>query len=118
MKADVLVVATPVFFYSHTSYVQAFFERFQVFWVKQHLLKQSHPLNKSPKGVLISVGATQGKKLFECLTRSFKYVMKSIWGDYLTGLFVRGIDEKGEVLSYPGYLAEAKALGGRLKSLL
>lgn len=111
LEADLLVVATPIFFYSHTSYVQAFFERFQAFWVRKYRLGLGHPLNKTPKGILLSLGATKGKKLFEGLVRSFKFVMDAGWGTYVGGIFLRDIDKKGEILKYPEILDKIKNLG-------
>jgi len=117
IKVDFLVIATPVFFYSHTSYVQAFFERFQAFWARKYLLNLSHPLHKTPKGILISVGATKGKKIFESMIRSFKYVLDTIYGVYIGGLFFRKIEKKGEILKYPEYLELAKNLGQKLRNI-
>ncbi len=117
LKADFLVVATPVFFYNHTSYVQAFFERFQVFWIRKYLLKLPHPFNKQPKGILLSLGATKGAKIFEATIRSFKYVLDTIYGKYVGGLFFRNIEKKGEILNYPEYLEKAKNLGIQIATL-
>jgi len=111
LGADLLVVATPIFFYSHTSMVQAFFERFQAFWARKYRLSLPHPLGKNPKGILLSLGATKGKKLFEGLVRTFKFVMDAGWGTYVGGLFLRGIDKKEEILNYPEYLEKARLLG-------
>jgi len=111
LEADLLVVVTPIFFYSHTAMVQAFFERFQAFWARKYRLGLPHPLGKNPKGLLLSLGATKGKKLFEGLIRTFKFVMDAGWGTYAGGLFFRGIDKKGEILEHPEYLEKAKTLG-------
>lgn len=111
LESDLLVVATPIFFYSHTSYVQAFFERFQAFWARKYRLGLPHPLAKTPKGILLSLGATKGKKLFEGLVRSFKFVMDAGWGTYAGGLFFREIDKKGDILKHPEALQRALNLG-------
>jgi len=116
LLADYIILAVPVFFYSHPSKVQAFFERFQVFWVRKELLKLQRKPDKRPKGILIGVGATKGKRLFEASIRSFKYVLKTIDGEYFKGLFFRGVDKKGEVLKYPFYFEEVKAVAQLLKS--
>lgn len=110
-KADLLVVATPIFFYSHTAYIQAFFERFQAFWARKYVWKLPHPFNKKPKGLLLSLGATKGVKLFEGLIRSYKYVMDAIYGKYVGGLFFRGIEKKGDMLKFPEFLEKAQILG-------
>ncbi len=111
LASDILVISAPIFFYSHPSMVQAFFERFQVFWARKYLLKERHPFDKSPKGILLSLGATQGKKIFESFVRTFKYVMDAGWGKYIGGLFFRKIDKKGEILSHPEILEKVKNLG-------
>lgn len=117
LEADLLVVATPIFFYSHTSMVQAFFERFQAFWARKYRLNLPHPKGKNPKGILLSLGATKGKKLFEALVRTFKFVMDAGWGTYVGGLFFRGIDKKGEILDHSEILEKAKTLGKEVSSL-
>lgn len=111
LKADLIVLSTPIFFYSHPSYVQAFFERFQALWACKYKLNLPHPFQKNPKGILLALGATSGKKLFEALVRSFKFVMDACWGKYVGGLFFRGIDKKGEILEHKELLEKAKVLG-------
>jgi len=116
-KADVIVIATPIFFCNPTSYVQAFFERFQALWIRRYKLNLPHPFKKNPKGILLSVGATKGAKLFEGLVRSFRYVISTLYGSYVGGLFFRKIDYKGEILKYPEYLEKAEKLGFQVATL-
>lgn len=111
LSADLLVVSTPIFFYSQPSMLQAFFERFQALWASKYILHLSHPFNKTPRGILLALGATKGKKLFEALVRTYKFVMDACWGKYVGGLFFRGIDKKGEILEHPDILEKAKNLG-------
>ena len=40
-QIDFLVLSTPIYFYNHPSLVQAFFERFQYFWVKKNIFKET-----------------------------------------------------------------------------
>ncbi|MFN4131933.1 MAG: flavodoxin family protein [Caldimicrobium sp.] len=111
LEANLLVVSTPIFFYTHPSMLQAFFERFQALWACRYRLNLSHPNQISPKGILLALGATKGKKLFEATVRTFKFVMDALWGRYVGGLFFRGIEKKGEILEYPEILERAKNLG-------
>lgn len=113
LEADFLVVAAPIFFYDLPSYVKAFFERFQLFWILKNRFK-TFVGRKKTKGILLCVGATQGKKLFECAVRSFKCVLDTINGVYIGGLFVRNVDKKGEILKYPEVLELAKNIGQHL----
>lgn len=117
LKADFLVVATPIFFYNHTSYIQAFYERFQAFWARKYILKLSHPFNKTPKGILFCIGATKGKKLFSALIRSFKYALDTIYGTYLGGVFIRGINKKGEIFKHPKYLKMVETIAEQISTL-
>ena len=117
LASDVIVCATPIFFYTHPSMLQAFFERFQALWCKKYRLKEAHPFGKTPKGVLLAVGATRGKKLFEGLVRSFRYVIDACWGVYAGGLFFRGVDEKGGILRFPEFIEKARTLGEAIATL-
>ena len=109
LKTDLLVLSTPVFFYSHPAMVQAFFERLQPFWIKKHVLKKK--LRKIPlKGVLLCVGATFGEKLFEGIKRSFKYALSALEGELIGEVLIRGIEKKGEILSKESALKEADKL--------
>ncbi len=110
INCDLLVCATPIFFYSHPSKLQAFFERFQALWVRKYRLAEPHPYGKNPRGILLAVGATKGKKLFEALVRTFRYVMDACWGSYEGGLFLRGLDKKGDILNHPEALEKVKRL--------
>ncbi|MFN4197194.1 MAG: flavodoxin family protein [Caldimicrobium sp.] len=111
LTSDLIVVATPIFFYSHPAKLQAFFERFQAFWVCKYILNKPHPYKKVPKGILLGLGATKGDKLFEALVRTFKFVMDACWGRYVGGLFFRGIDKRGDILAHEDILNKAKNLG-------
>lgn len=113
LEADFLVLSAPIFFYTLPSYVKAFFERFQVFWVQKKLLKKTFTKKKT-KGILFCVGATRGKKLFECAVRSFKYVLDTIEGLYMGGVFVRNVDRKGEILKHLQVLETVRRLGQNL----
>lgn len=116
-NSDLLIISTPIFFYSHTAYVQAFFERFQAFWARKYVWKLPHPSDKKPKGILLSLGATKGTKLFEGLIRSYKYVMDAIYGSYVGGLFFRSIEKKGDILNFPEILDKAQILGKEIISV-
>lgn len=113
LEADFLVLSAPIFFYTLPSYVKAFFERFQVFWVQKNLLGRAFTKKKT-KGILFCVGATRGKKLFECAVRSFKYVLDTIEGVYIGGVFIRNVDRKGEILKHSSVLETVKMLGQSL----
>jgi multimeric flavodoxin WrbA len=113
LEADVVILASPMFFYGVTSQAKALIDRCQALWARKHILKQSLP-EGGRKGVFIAVGATKGKKLFEGSILTVKYFFEAIGVEYVDELLVRGVDARGEIKQHPTALAEAFELGKRL----
>jgi len=67
LKAQGLIIASPIFFYAVSAHTKALMERCQSLWVKQHWIDKIPRSSRDfrRKGIFISVGATQGKKLFD-----------------------------------------------------
>lgn len=113
LNADVVVLASPMFFYGVTSQTKALIDRCQALWARKHILKQSPP-SEGRKGAFVAVGATKGKRLFEGSILTVKYFFEAIGVEYTDELLVRGIDAKGEIKQHPTVLSEAFELGKRL----
>ena len=113
LNADIVIVASPMFFYGLTSQVKALIDRCQALWARKYILKQTPP-NSARKGVFIAVGATRGKKLFDGSILTVKYFFQSIGVKYVDELLVRGVDKKGEIMEHPTALSDAFELGRRL----
>lgn len=113
LEADVVIVASPMFFYSLSAQTKALIDRCQALWARRYTLKQEPP-NSSRKGAFIGVGATQGKQLFDGSVLIVKYFFKAIGVDYTDQLLVRGVDERGEIKGHPTALSDALELGKRL----
>ncbi|MBE0479759.1 MAG: flavodoxin family protein [Dehalococcoidia bacterium] len=113
LSADVVIVASPIFFYGLTAQVKALIDRGQALWARKYVLKQAPP-NSTRKGAFIGVGATRGKNLFEGSALTLKYFFSAIGVSYAGEVLVRGVDEKGEIRKHPEALAEAFELGKRL----
>lgn len=113
LEADVVIMASPVFFYGVTSQAKALIDRCQALWARKHILKQSLP-DGGRKGALIAVGATGGKRLFEGVSLTVKYFFEAIGVEYADELLVRGVDARGEIKQHPTTLTEAFELGKRL----
>ncbi len=110
---DVVVLASPIFFYNITSMTQALIERVQPLWVLKYLIKSAEFKNDARKkyGILISLGATRGDKLFEGIIRVVKYFFDAFSARYVGGLFFRGVEKKGEIRKHPSALDDAYRLG-------
>jgi multimeric flavodoxin WrbA len=113
LEADVVIIASPIFFYGLTSQVKALIDRCQALWARKYVLKQAPP-DTGRKGILIAVGATKGKKLFDGSILTVKYFFQAIGVEYGEELLVPGVDKQGEIMEHPTALTDAFGLGGRI----
>ena len=114
LEADHIIFASPMFFYGITSQAKAVIDRCQALWVRRHVLGMGKEDNRVRRGVFISVGATQGKKLFDGAVLTVKYFFDAIGVKYSGDLLVRGIDNKGQIKEHPAALEDAFRLGQEL----
>jgi multimeric flavodoxin WrbA len=114
LEADHIVFASPIFFYGITSQAKAVIDRCQALWVRKHVLGMDKEDNRVRRGVFISVGATQGKKLFDGAVLTVRYFFDAIGVEYSGDLLVRGIDNKGQIGEHPAALEDAFRLGQEL----
>ncbi len=113
LACDGIILATPVFFYAVSAHTKILMDRCQSLWVKKYWLeKESLPLKeRSRKGLLISVGATKGKKLFEGIMLTTRYFFDAIDGALWKSLLYKDLDFQDDILKYPEYLTEAYETG-------
>jgi hypothetical protein len=69
------------------------------------------------KGLFISAGATQGKKLFDGTLLTLKYFFDVLDMELWKTLLFRGLDFEEDVLSHPDYLLEAHEAGREFASI-
>jgi len=110
-EAQVLVVASPIFFYNITAITQAMVERSQACWVRKYLLKQGPWGGRRRKGIFISVGATKGKMLFDGVVRVMKYFFDAVDADYQGALLYRNTEAKGAIRRNADAMDHMKELG-------
>ncbi len=114
LQADHVVFASPIFFYGLTSQAKAIVDRCQALWVRRHILGMRREDSRMRRGVFISVGATQGSKLFDGAVLTVKYFFDAIGLRYAGDLLIRGIDGKAEIKEHPTALRDAFRLGQQL----
>ena len=117
LEADHVVFASPIFFYSITSQAKAIVDRCQALWARRHVLGMGKEDKRERRGVFVSVGATQGQKLFDGAVLTVKYFFDAIGVKYAGDLLVRGIDDKGQIEERPAALQDAFRLGQELVSV-
>jgi multimeric flavodoxin WrbA len=114
-EADVVALASPVFFYAVSAQAKALIDRCQAMWAKKYLLKQPiAPGKPERKGVFLSVGGSKGGKIFDGPLLTMKYFFDALDIAFYRSLLFQSIDAKGEILQHPTALAEAYALGREL----
>jgi multimeric flavodoxin WrbA len=112
-EADVIIMATPVFFYAMPAQLKALIDRAQAPWNRRMLEKSPEQRKRYDhgRGYLIALGATKGKKLFDGVGLTARYFYDALDMSYEGGLFYRGIDAKGAINDRPEALQEAYDLG-------
>jgi multimeric flavodoxin WrbA/protein-tyrosine-phosphatase len=100
-QAEVVVLASPIFFYNMTSQLKALVDRCQVFWARKYRLKLGDPLKATRRGYLLSVAATRGKTLFDGLQLTTKYFFDAIDARFEGSLVYRGIEGPKDMAHHP-----------------
>ena len=113
--ADVLTVASPIFFYSVSAHLKAMIDRCQALWAKKYLLNQPiAPGKPGRKGVFLAVGGSKGDKTFDGALLTMKYFFDALDMAFYKSLLYKEVDDKGEILRHPTAMAEAFALGKQI----
>jgi len=107
-RADVVVLASPIFFYNVTAPLKALIDRTQTFWSRKYRLNVEDPRRKYRKGFLLAIGATKGKTLFHGTIATAKYFYDAIGASSLGALTYPKIEERGEIETHPTALSDTK----------
>jgi protein-tyrosine-phosphatase len=107
-RAEVVVLASPIFFYNMTAQLKAAVDRCQVFWARKYRLKLADPLKATRRGVLLSVAATRGKTLFDGMQQTAKYFFDAIDARFETSLLYRGIEGPKDMSRHPSVVDEVQ----------
>ena len=115
-----VMLASPIFFYTLSAHTKIFMDRCQSLWVRKYWIEKQ-PFGKTPetrKGLFISVGATEGKKLFDGAILTVKYFFDVLDAGLWKNVLCRGIDRRGEIEKREDYLDEAFQAGRGLARAL
>jgi multimeric flavodoxin WrbA len=112
-EADVIILATPVFFYGFSAQLKALIDRGQALWSGRMLRKKGdqRKVYDSGRGYLIAVGATGGKHLFEGVELTARYFFDALDMSYEGGLFFRKVEARGSIAQDPDALNKAREFG-------
>ena len=107
-EAELVVVATPIFFYNMTAQLKAVVDRCQMFWARKYKLKLKDPGASMRRGFLLAVGATKGKNLFEGLNLTTQYFFDAIGAKFEDSLTYRGIEGPKDMARHPKVIEEVE----------
>lgn len=108
IEADIVVAATPIYFYNATAQIKALIDRSQALWSRRYKLGLADPQKTSRTGLLLSVGATKGKNLFEGMRLTAAYFFDAISADYSDDLCYRRIENPGDMQKHPDVLTDVE----------
>ena len=117
LESDRLIFATPIFFMAVCAQAKALIDRCQCLWAHKYVLKQ--PLittGRDRRAMVIAVGGTKSKKMFDSIRLTAKYFLDVLDMNYAANLFVNKIDEPGQIKQHPSAMEEAFRLGRDLAS--
>jgi multimeric flavodoxin WrbA/protein-tyrosine-phosphatase len=107
-EADVVVAASPVFFYNVTAQLKALIDRCQTLWARKYRLKLTDPGRPTRRGFLLSVAATRGKQLFDGIDLTVEYFFDAVGARSEGGLTYRGIEHRGDMERHPGVMGDVR----------
>jgi len=116
-RCNLVVIASPVFFYNAPAQAKAVIDRSQAQWSRKYILKKDRPPGgPARKGFFIGVGATKGKRLFEGICLTMRYFFDAIDVSYEGDLLFRDMDAAGDIRNHPTALQEAYDAGVKFAS--
>lgn len=105
-QADIIIAASPVFFYNVSAQLKALIDRCQALWARKYMLKLNDPGHRTRKGYLLAVGASSGKQLFDGFHLTAKYFYDAVAARYAGSLTFRGVEGRGDILKHPNMESE------------
>ncbi|MBA4422213.1 MAG: flavodoxin family protein [Syntrophus sp. (in: bacteria)] len=117
LKADIVILASPIFFYGITGWAKAMVDRSQALWARKYKLHDpALETEHKRKGFFVSVGGTKGQRMFEGAVLTVRYFFDAFNTEYSGDLLFRGVDACGDILKNPDALSQASSAGRKLVS--
>ncbi|MEA1968557.1 MAG: NAD(P)H-dependent oxidoreductase [Thermodesulfobacteriota bacterium] len=113
-RADVIVLSTPVYFYSVPAQIKHLIDRTQTLWSRKYRFGLKDPGSCSRKGIFLSCGATKGDNLFDGIRLTAKYFFDALGAEFADELCYRRIDSRSQMEKEPGVRGDVRELGERV----
>jgi multimeric flavodoxin WrbA len=106
MKADLVIIASPIFFGSLSAQTKILIDRFQCYWRYKYLIKKEKNTKKK-KGIFISVEASDRDDFFNNAKAIVKNFFAVIDASYEGEVLCKGVDAKGAIIRKEDCLTKA-----------
>ena len=116
-RADIVVAATPMYFYSAPAQLKMVIDRTQTLWSRKYRLGLRDPRAGCRAGFMLSLGATKGKNLFEGINLTARYFFDAVSAEFTGWMGYRHIENPGDMAKHDTVLADIAGEVGRLDSL-
>jgi len=105
-QADLVVAASPVYFYGISAQLKVLIDRCQTLWSRKYVFKTKDPLASVRKGLLFSVAASRGRQLFDGIHLTAKYFFDAIDARMEHAITYRGIEARGAIRKRENWTAD------------
>ncbi len=111
-EADIIVLASPIFFVAVSAYSKMLIDRCQCLWARKYVLKEEYPEEKRANrfGVFLSTAGSRNPGIFEGAIKTVKSFYDVCEVTYHQEILRNLVDEKGDINNYPETLTDAKKL--------
>ncbi len=116
IEADRIVIGSPIYFYHLTAQTKCFIDRCQTLWSRKYVLNKQISTNADRQGVLVSIAATTGEKIFAGASLTARYAFDAMGCTFTEELLIRGMDNKGAMAANSEALQKAFLLGQKIAS--
>jgi multimeric flavodoxin WrbA/protein-tyrosine-phosphatase len=106
--ADVVIPASPVFFYNVTAQLKALIDRSQTLWARKYRLNLTDPNRGMRRGLMVSVGATKGKNLFVGIDLTAQYFFDAVGASFHGTQYYWRIEHPGDMAAHPSVRADVQ----------
>lgn len=115
-EADIVVLATPIYFYNVPAQLKALIDRTQTLWSRKYKLNLTDPARHYRRGFLLAQGATKGKNLFEGVDLTAKYFFDAVGAKFKGSLTYRHIENVGDMEKHSTVHLDVKSAVSQLLS--
>ena len=101
--AEVVILASPIYFYGLSAQAKLFIDRCQALWSRKYLLQKPISPLEGRRGYLLCTAATTGEQLFTGARLTARYCFDAMDIMYTGELFYTGVDRPGSIDNHPDF---------------